>query len=105
MVALSKSLLWAVVAACSASALPTLKIDIELPGISLAIAAKLNVTGSGFGTIVEADRARAARLKQVARLPLNLRRQSTGIEVENTAVRASVPPPSMADCGQVGNRR
>lgn len=77
---LTKSLLWAVMAACSVSALPLLEIDVS--GINLAIAAKLNM--SGVGTIIAADRARAARLKQ-AFLP-KAKRQNANIDVTNNAV-------------------
>lgn len=82
---LAKSLLWAVAAACSVSALPLINIQIDKTGISLAIAAKLNITGAA--NIIDADRTRAAKLKGLLG-----KRQSQGVQVSNTAVRLSDPP-------------
>ena len=87
MVALAKSLLWAVFAACSVSALPTLEIDVKLPGITLAIASKLNATGAI--NIHQADRNRAARLRKLAWSKWNEKRDDGEIEVTNTAVSSA----------------
>ena len=76
---LAQSLLWAVAAACTVSALPLVDIKVNTTGISLAIAAKINA--AGVATIIDADRQRAARLKGLLG-----KRQSQDVEVSNTAV-------------------
>ena len=81
----------------SVSALPTpsspvalrsLQLNVNLPGVGLAIAAKLN--GTGATTIPDADRARVARLR-LGPVQLSLgKRDGTDVDVQNNAVRVLI---------------